>query len=760
MSRPNRPSAPMGPPQDMVMGPPPLPVQVAQPDPQKPKESQDVAEKYRRLKRKYFELEEKHKESMLQLKTSGERNVKWRSERALLLDRIVELETNPTINRNAPIPMHPFSAYPRSMLSNRGQRNFVSNLRLAIEESQREDPDIDPLLVSRHIGPQARKRQEAEAKERQEEEAREARRAARRPRAAPQKGKDISTPMSFAPPHSPAPGGHIPSPPILVSSTGTRLRLKPPAPPSEEPGPSAPSSNAHGRSHHSSVGTHHAQRRSESPISPMQSPHDDYGIPPGSNTIPFRTSPPPNQPQIQMTLRNAPGPAPSARPSDIQRHAKPKRLKAHTVTTKSFSIPMVPRDKKGKPLLPLNVGIMTVLHLGEVCMREHFHTERYIFPVGYEVTRRYLSTTDPAAEVVYHCTILDGGDGPKFQIIASDMPDKPVIAGTATGAWSVIVRAANHVRNRQHSNSVSGPDFFGLGQNTIKHLIQELPNARQLKDYVWQHFVEGGHLGGRHAAVIPALPDDHDHENEQEEGTVGQGDGVGGGSGTVNQNGNGYKRVPSGKFFTHLEPQIVHVEGGDIAGRRPVLPAPPTMNNVTFHQEYVRPPERERRNSHTNIPAYDEYVHRSPIRADSPEPPPLRTVSVSPVMARDRSERQRERDRDQDMRERDHYVSPPHLPSHSHSHSSSQSSHHRSPYLPNAGGNGMEGGSTSRGFMPAPSPPPVPATFASIMNAYPAPPLASSPPAAPDHTEYTYTNGGGRRNGRANTRTFPPAEER
>lgn len=38
-------------------------------------------------------------------------------------------------------------------------------------------------------------------------------------------------------------------------------------------------------------------------------------------------------------------------------------------------------------MLPLNVGIMTVISLGEVCMRDHFHTERYIFPVGYEVTR-------------------------------------------------------------------------------------------------------------------------------------------------------------------------------------------------------------------------------------------------------------------------------------------------------------------------------------------------------------------------------------
>ncbi|KAH0585868.1 hypothetical protein H2248_007152 [Termitomyces sp. 'cryptogamus'] len=241
------------------------------------------------------------------------------------------------------------------------------------------------------------------------------------------------------------------------------------------------------------------------PITPGASPYSPYGNPYYYLTTPlgapsggFPSSPNGAQPNTQ-------------RPSpDPQRPVKPKRLKAHTVTSKSFSIPMVPRDRRGKPMLPLNVGIMTVISLGDVCMREHFHTERYIFPVGYEVTRRYLSTVDPNIEVVYHCTILDGGDGPKFQIVPSDVPGRPVIAGTATGAWSSIVKQANAIRNRQHSNSVSGPDFFGLGQNTIKHLIQELPNADRLRDYVWQTFIEGGPLGGRHAAVIPALPEEYD----------------------------------------------------------------------------------------------------------------------------------------------------------------------------------------------------------------------------------------------------------
>ncbi|KAJ3896323.1 F/Y rich C-terminus-domain-containing protein, partial [Lentinula edodes] len=198
--------------------------------------------------------------------------------------------------------------------------------------------------------------------------------------------------------------------------------------------------------------------------------------------------------------------------------SKPRRLKSHAVVSKHHSIPTIPRDKHGQPMLPLNVGIMTVVSLGTICLRDHFHSERYIFPVGYTVTRRYLSTLDPNSDVVYHCTILDGGDGPKFQIVPADDPDKPIMASTATGAWSSIVKKANEIRKRQHSNSVSGPDFFGLGQNTIRHLIQQMPGAERLAKrgtrtvngiYVWQHYIEGGPLGGRHAAVIPALPEEY-----------------------------------------------------------------------------------------------------------------------------------------------------------------------------------------------------------------------------------------------------------
>ena len=119
------------------------------------------------------------------------------------------------------------------------------------------------------------------------------------------------------------------------------------------------------------------------PVSPNTQAYPTYGNP--YYYLPNQMAPVPNGMFLPLPSGAAfPAQRPSAEPP---RTVKPKRLKAHSVTTKSFSIPMVPRDKNGKPMLPLNVGIMTVVNLGEVCMREHFHTERYIFPVGYEVTR-------------------------------------------------------------------------------------------------------------------------------------------------------------------------------------------------------------------------------------------------------------------------------------------------------------------------------------------------------------------------------------
>ncbi|KAI8074397.1 F/Y-rich N-terminus-domain-containing protein [Gongronella butleri] len=171
--------------------------------------------------------------------------------------------------------------------------------------------------------------------------------------------------------------------------------------------------------------------------------------------------------------------------------APPKRSKITKVPSKTRRVQPIERDETGHPKLPQQIGVLTVLNLGTIVTdRDTFHNERYIFPVGYTVSRTYPSMKDPANNTVITSTITDGGDGPRFHVVAEDMPDEPIIANSATGAWTVVVRRTNEIRQREHSNSASGPDYYGFKHPTIAKMIQDLPGTKDLDHYVWQNFEE------------------------------------------------------------------------------------------------------------------------------------------------------------------------------------------------------------------------------------------------------------------------------
>ncbi|KAL7308540.1 hypothetical protein PS15m_011731 [Mucor circinelloides] len=173
--------------------------------------------------------------------------------------------------------------------------------------------------------------------------------------------------------------------------------------------------------------------------------------------------------------------------------APPKRSRINKSNLKVRRVQPIKRDQYGNPILPQQIGVLTVTNLGRIVSdRDAFHNERYIFPVGYTVQRIYPSMVDPTKNTLVTSTIIDGGSeaGPKFHLVAADQPDEPIVAKSATGAWTVVVRKANEIRQRDHSNSASGPDYFGLKHPTIAKMIQDLPDARELKNYVWQNFEE------------------------------------------------------------------------------------------------------------------------------------------------------------------------------------------------------------------------------------------------------------------------------
>ncbi|KAF9953699.1 hypothetical protein BGZ72_005214 [Mortierella alpina] len=174
---------------------------------------------------------------------------------------------------------------------------------------------------------------------------------------------------------------------------------------------------------------------------------------------------------------------------------KPKRVhqtnKQRPGLAKVRKVQALEKDEAGNVKLPVTVGIITILDIGHVVYdREAFHNDRYIFPVGYKMSRSYNSMIDPHNLTVYTCSVIDDGEAPKFQIDAADQPGKPIIAGTATGAWTHVVKAANAIRRRDHSNSASGPDYFGFSNATIAKMIQDLPNADKCETYIMQRFEE------------------------------------------------------------------------------------------------------------------------------------------------------------------------------------------------------------------------------------------------------------------------------
>ncbi|CAO3650758.1 unnamed protein product [Mucor hiemalis] len=171
--------------------------------------------------------------------------------------------------------------------------------------------------------------------------------------------------------------------------------------------------------------------------------------------------------------------------------APPKRSKINRINVKTRRVQPIERDESGNPKLPQQIGVLTVLSLGKIKTdRDTFHNERYIFPVGYTVRRTYPSMIDPHNNTIITSTILDGGDGPRFHVLAADQPNDPIVANSATGAWTVVVKKSNEIRHREHSNSASGPDYYGFKHPTIAKMIQDLPGANQLTNYVWQNFEE------------------------------------------------------------------------------------------------------------------------------------------------------------------------------------------------------------------------------------------------------------------------------
>lgn len=188
----------------------------------------------------------------------------------------------------------------------------------------------------------------------------------------------------------------------------------------------------------------------------------------------------------------APAPAPS-NASDDADPAASKRSRGTAVPVEEVKVDF---DAEGKPILPISIkGVISIESLGRINPAPAFHSEKYIWPVGFRSKREYASSLTPDGRTRYICEILENADAtaPLFRVTAEDNPELVCEASSPSQAWKLVLERVNQVKTDANKRaSVSGPEYFGYGHIKIAELIAKLPGAEACARY--------------HAAQVPLPP--------------------------------------------------------------------------------------------------------------------------------------------------------------------------------------------------------------------------------------------------------------
>ena len=143
------------------------------------------------------------------------------------------------------------------------------------------------------------------------------------------------------------------------------------------------------------------------------------------------------------------------------------------------------------------VGSIVVHSLGEIDSKsDSFHSDNYIMPPGYMVTRIFWSFIAPRTRTVYMLKIERMvGDTAEFVIIPGDAPAQTIRGSSATSVYNTLMDKVLEInaeffsfgdmhsklptvrRNRRKAFGLNGPQFFGFGLDHIRRQLETLPGV-------------------------------------------------------------------------------------------------------------------------------------------------------------------------------------------------------------------------------------------------------------------------------------------
>jgi hypothetical protein len=177
-------------------------------------------------------------------------------------------------------------------------------------------------------------------------------------------------------------------------------------------------------------------------------------------------------------------------PAPPKAKAKPKENEEASV----IPIPRIPRGEDGKPIFPIRLrSTFWITDLGHIVTdRVNFHTEHFIYPVGFKSSRSYFSTFDPSQRVRYTSEIVDtGAELPVFRVTMDGHPEISFEGPTLSSPWNALTRKIFELRGEAGGRvaTVTGAQYFGLHHPAIRYLIQQMEGADKCVNYVMTRFV-------------------------------------------------------------------------------------------------------------------------------------------------------------------------------------------------------------------------------------------------------------------------------
>ncbi|CAB3379589.1 Hypothetical predicted protein [Cloeon dipterum] len=144
----------------------------------------------------------------------------------------------------------------------------------------------------------------------------------------------------------------------------------------------------------------------------------------------------------------------------------------------------------------LRVGSLIFLNVGQLLPHQllNFHTQNYIYPIGYKIARIYWSMRSFNKRCRYICSIHDNAGRPEFRVLVQEAnhPDLELKGTSARQVWMQIMEPMAAVRRgsggvQVFPKFISGEDLFGLTEPAIIRVLESLPGIETLTDYKFKY---------------------------------------------------------------------------------------------------------------------------------------------------------------------------------------------------------------------------------------------------------------------------------